>query len=94
VRTVRAECLDWLLTLGRNHLEQVLRVYVQHYNGPVPTGHSGCKRQIRPPGRPSLGRIIEARCVDATCSVVCSTSTTELHERVYAPFTLVAVTLR
>jgi len=69
-------------------------VYVQHYNGPVPTGHSGCKRQIRPPGRPSLGRIIEARCVDATCSVVCSTSTTELHERVYAPFTLVAVTLR
>ena len=32
VRTVRAECLDWLLILGRGHLEQVLRVYVQHYN--------------------------------------------------------------
>jgi putative transposase len=29
---VRAECLDWLLILGRGHLEQVLRVYVQHYN--------------------------------------------------------------
>jgi putative transposase len=33
IRTVRAECLDWLLILGRGHLEQVLRVYVQHYNG-------------------------------------------------------------
>jgi putative transposase len=32
IRTVRAECLDWLLILGRSHLEQVLRVYVQHYN--------------------------------------------------------------
>jgi putative transposase len=32
IRTVRAECLDWLLILGRGHLEQVLRVYVQHYN--------------------------------------------------------------
>jgi putative transposase len=32
VRTVRAECLDWLLVVGRSHLEQVLRVYVQHYN--------------------------------------------------------------
>jgi putative transposase len=32
VGTVRAECLDWLLILGRGHLEQVLRVYVQHYN--------------------------------------------------------------
>jgi hypothetical protein len=25
VRTVREECLDWLLVLGRNHLEAVLR---------------------------------------------------------------------
>ena len=32
IRTVRAECLDWLLLVGRGHLEQVLRVYVQHYN--------------------------------------------------------------
>jgi putative transposase len=31
VRTVRAECLDWLLILNRRHLEQVLRVYVDHY---------------------------------------------------------------
>jgi len=32
IRTVRAECLDWLLISGRGHLGQVLRVYVAHYN--------------------------------------------------------------
>ena len=32
VRTVRAECLDWLLILNRRHLEAVLHVYVDHYN--------------------------------------------------------------
>jgi putative transposase len=36
VRTVRAECLDWLLLVGRGHLEQVLRVCVQHYNAHRP----------------------------------------------------------
>ena len=34
--TVRAECLDWLLILNRRHLERVLRVYVDHYNGQRP----------------------------------------------------------
>jgi putative transposase len=32
IRTVRAECLDWLLIVGRGPLEEVLRVYVEHYN--------------------------------------------------------------
>jgi putative transposase len=31
VGTVRAECLDWLLIVGRGHLQQVLRIYVEHY---------------------------------------------------------------
>jgi putative transposase len=31
VGTVRAECLDWTLVLGRRHLERVLRAYVRHY---------------------------------------------------------------
>ncbi len=31
VRTVRAECLDWLLIIGRRHLERVLRIYTAHY---------------------------------------------------------------
>jgi transposase InsO family protein len=32
VRTVRTECLDWMLVLGRRHLERVLRTYAAHYN--------------------------------------------------------------
>ena len=32
VRTVRGECLDWLLILGRRHLEHVLATYLTHYN--------------------------------------------------------------
>jgi putative transposase len=32
VRTVRDECLDWLLIVGRRHLETVLRTYTTHYN--------------------------------------------------------------
>jgi putative transposase len=32
VRTIRADCLDRLLILGRRHLEHVLRVYRRHYN--------------------------------------------------------------
>jgi putative transposase len=32
VGTVRVKCLDWLLIVGRGHLEQGRRVSVQHYN--------------------------------------------------------------
>jgi putative transposase len=45
VRTVRTECLDWLLIVGRGHLEQILRVYVQHYNRHRPHRALG----LRPP---------------------------------------------
>jgi len=30
VRTVRADCLDRILIVGRRHLDRVLRVYVRH----------------------------------------------------------------
>lgn len=36
VDSVRRECLDRLLILGRRQLAHVLRVYVQHYNGERP----------------------------------------------------------
>jgi hypothetical protein len=36
VRTVRAECLDWLLILNKRHLERVLRVFVDRYNSHRP----------------------------------------------------------
>ncbi|MQB01940.1 MAG: transposase [Actinobacteria bacterium] len=32
IRTVRTECLDWLLIFSRRHLERVLKIYVRHYN--------------------------------------------------------------
>jgi putative transposase len=49
IRTVRAECLDWLLIVGRGHLEQVLRVYVEHYNGTGRTGRCSSRRRTQPP---------------------------------------------
>jgi transposase InsO family protein len=36
VGTVRRDCLDWLLIVSRRQLEQVLRVYVDHYNSHRP----------------------------------------------------------
>jgi len=32
VRTVRTECLDWLLIFNDRHLHRVLTVYLRHYN--------------------------------------------------------------
>jgi putative transposase len=51
VGTVRAECLDWTLILGRRHLERVLRTYVAHYNEARP--HRGLDLRT-PIGSPSL----------------------------------------
>jgi hypothetical protein len=50
VRTVRTECLDWLLIVGRRHLEHVLRIYIQHYNRERP--HRGLG--LQPPAAPKL----------------------------------------
>jgi putative transposase len=36
VRTVRSECLDWLLILNQQQLERALGVFVEHYNGHRP----------------------------------------------------------
>ncbi len=36
VRTVRSECLDDFLVVGRRHLERILREYLAHYNGERP----------------------------------------------------------
>lgn len=32
VRTVRTECLDWTLIWNRQHLQQLLTRYLEHYN--------------------------------------------------------------
>jgi putative transposase len=36
VGTLRRECLDWTLVLGRRHLRSVLNEYVTHYNAHRP----------------------------------------------------------
>lgn len=45
VESVRRECLDWLIILGRGHLERVLAEYVDHYNQARP--HRGLR--LEPP---------------------------------------------
>jgi transposase InsO family protein len=49
VRTVRTECLDWLLILNQQHLEGTLSTFVRHYNTHRP--HRGLA--LRPP-QPAL----------------------------------------
>ena len=56
IRTVRAECLDWLLIIGRGHLEQVLRVYVEHYNAHRPHRALG----LQPPD-PAVGPALSSK---------------------------------
>ena len=83
---MRAECLDLLLISGRGHLEQVLRVYVAHYNHHHPHRALG----LEPPDPLANLRVVrdshQEGCIDVTCSADSSTNTVdELHERVSAP---------
>jgi putative transposase len=59
VKTVRAECLDWLLILDRRHLGRVLRIFVKHYN--VHRPHRALQLQPpqprEPPPTPAIGEI-------------------------------------
>jgi putative transposase len=53
VRTVRQECLDWLLIVSRRHLERVLRIYVEHYNDRRPHRSLGLQVPTPPGSDPS-----------------------------------------
>ena len=61
VRTVRTECLDWLLIVGRGHLEEVLRVYVKHYNRHRPHRGVGLKPPDPSAGPTLVGEACRAR---------------------------------
>jgi putative transposase len=52
VRTVRTECLDWLLIIGRRQLEHILRIYTRHYNRERP--HRGLALHPPQPLAPAL----------------------------------------
>ena len=56
VGTVRREWLDWILVLGRRHLEAVLREYVAHYNAHRPHRALGCEPPTPSQSRSSLRR--------------------------------------
>jgi hypothetical protein len=45
LRTARSDCLDRVLILGRRHLDRVLRVYSNHYNGHARTARSSSPLQ-------------------------------------------------
>jgi putative transposase len=57
VPTVREECLDWLLIVGRGHLEQVLRVSAGHDNAHRPHRSLG----LEPPDPPADLRVVGDR---------------------------------
>jgi transposase InsO family protein len=63
VRTVRAECLDWLLILGPRQLDGILRVFVEHYNRERP--HRALDRcppaRSQPPPRPPAASLAVKR---------------------------------
>lgn len=71
VGTVRRESLDWLLIVSRRQLEDVLRVYVDHYNKHRP--HRALDLTPPKPGpRPRLvgsnpPNQIHRRALEATC---------------------------
>ena len=48
VGTIRRECLDRMLILGRRHLEVVLAKYVEHYNSHRPHRSLNQVRRPRP----------------------------------------------
>jgi putative transposase len=53
IRTVRAECLDWLLIFSRRHLERVLKIYIHRYNRHRP--HRALR--LRAPEQEELERV-------------------------------------
>jgi hypothetical protein len=85
VRTVRSECLDWLLIVSRGHLEQVLRIYVRHYNEHRPRRALGLESPNPLAGPTPMARFGAPVYADAASLAERFMSINELHDRVYAP---------
>jgi hypothetical protein len=82
-----------VLIVGRGHLEQVLRIYVRHYNQHRPHRAPGLEPPNPPAAPTRSATLAEPGCAAATCLVDWFTSTNELHERVYAPYAPAAAVL-
>ena len=64
VRTVRSECLDWLLVVDRRQLERALTIFVDHYNRYRP--HRSL--DLAPPnGRPAIERWTGIQTIAVKC---------------------------
>jgi len=88
VRTVRSECLDWLLILSDQHLQRVLDVFVEHYNGHRPhralalTPPCPARSPVTPLAEWGRGSCPASRIV----SVVWFTSTSWRRDQILEPY--------
>ena len=53
IETIRAECLDWSLILGRRQLDRTLRTYAEHYNRGRPHRARGLAPPLAEAGDPT-----------------------------------------
>jgi putative transposase len=61
IRTVRVECLDWILIRNRGHLHRVLGAYLRHYNSARPHRGLGLAVPQPPPVAVRVTRPVPAR---------------------------------
>jgi hypothetical protein len=85
VGTVRAECLDWLLIVGRTHLDRALRVYVGHYNRHRPHRALGLEAPDPPADPDVICQAREGRMHRRDLLGGLLHEYGELHERISAP---------
>jgi putative transposase len=85
VRTVRTECLDWVLVWNRRHLEHVPAQYVRHYNTARP--HRGIGLDVpvptAEPHPPTLNRSGASN--EPACSAASSTNTAKQPDQPRSP---------
>jgi transposase InsO family protein len=84
VRTVRTECLDWILIWNRRHLERVLTDYIRHYNT---WPHRGIDLDVpvRRRNRHSAMSKTSGESNGSTCSAGSSTNTATPPDRRRSP---------
>ena len=61
IETIRAECLDWTLILGRRQLDRTLRTYVEHYNHGRPHRAVGLTSPLGAAGEPIAADLRDVR---------------------------------
>jgi putative transposase len=87
VRTVRTECLDWILILNERHLERVLAVFMNHYN--VHRPHRALALTPPNPTRPAIAPGVLPDALESTgaiISVAWFASTCWRRDQVFAPY--------